>query len=281
MNPQPIKGKLPLLIALLILALSSMWLLGRCSRSNENSIANNFVRPGEDTLVVAIEFSPTSYSLKGSDAEGFDYEMIRDIAAAHGIPVVFHPFVPLDYALEGLQDGKFDMVVATVPSSSDMQQKYLLTDDVFIDRQGLVSRRADSLSADSAYIPPQMKLLGDTVWITASSPFRDRLVNLSQELGDTIYILSDPEYSAEHLALLTATGEIKQAVVNEAVARKIASDYPGLDVSTPISLSQFQPWILRSDESALRDSLNIWINRYKETDAYQRLVQKYLDPSTR
>ena len=66
-----------MLIALLILALSSMWLLGRCSRANENSIANNFVRPGEDTLVVAIELSPTSYSLKGSDAEGFDLWNMR------------------------------------------------------------------------------------------------------------------------------------------------------------------------------------------------------------
>lgn len=275
MNPQPIKGKLPVLIALLILVLSSMWLLGRCSRSNESSIANQFNRPSGDTLVVAIELSPTSYAFIGDSAMGFDYEMLRDIAAAHNLPIVFHPFAPMDYALEGLDKGDFDMVVATMPASSKLQQDFLLTDDVFLDRQVLV-RQKDSIASDTADMPPQMRMLGDTVWITASSPFRDRLVNLSHELGDTIYISSDPEYSAEHLVLLTALGEIKQAVVNEAVAKKIADSYPNVDISTPVSLSQFQPWIVRSDKETLRDSLNSWIRQFKETPEYTRLVEKYL-----
>lgn len=275
MNPQPIKGKLPILIALLILVLSSMWLLGRCSRSNESPIANQFNRPSGDTLVVAIELSPTSYAFNGDSAVGFDYEMLRDIAAAHKLPIVFHPFAPMDYALDGLENGKFDMVVATVPSSSKLQEYFLLTDDVFLDRQVLV-RQTDSLSNDTVNMPPQMRMLGDTVWITESSPFRDRLVNLSHELGDTIYIYSDPEYSAEHLVLLTALGEIKQAVVNEAVAKKIAESYPNIDISTPVSLSQFQPWIVRGDKGALRDSLNVWIEQFKSTPEYNRLVEKYL-----
>lgn len=275
MNPQPIKGKLPILIALLILVLSSMWLLGRCSRSKENSIANQFNRPGGDTLVIAIELSPTSYAFNGDSAIGFDYEMLRDIASAHNVPIIFHPFVPMDYAFEGLNKGDFDIIVATVPASSKLQENFLLTDDIFLDRQVLV-RQKDSLKTDTTNMPPQMRMLGDTVWITSSSPFRDRLINLSHELGDTIYICSDPEYSAEHLVLLTALGEIKQAVVNEAVAKKIADNYPNVDISTPVSLSQFQPWIIRNDNEALRDSLNIWIGQFKETPEYSRLVEKYL-----
>ena len=40
MNPQPIKGKLPILISLLTIVLALMWLVGRCSRSNENRLSS-------------------------------------------------------------------------------------------------------------------------------------------------------------------------------------------------------------------------------------------------
>ncbi len=275
MNPQPIKGKLPILMALLILVLAFMWMLGRCSRANEHAIGQQFSRPDGDTLVVAIEISPTSYTFSNDSIAGFDYEMLKDIAEEHGLNVVFQPFVPVDYALNGLKKGDFDMVVATLPSSSDLGAEYLLTDDVFIDRQVLVTRKNDA-EADSSATPPQFRILGDTVCIAESSPFRQRLANLSHELGDTIYVKSSPDYSAEHLVLLTALGEIKQAVVNESVARRLAAEYADVDISTPISLSQFQPWIVSSSHEVLRDSLNRWIQDYKATERYQQLTDKYL-----
>ena len=272
MAHQPIKGKLPLLISALILVLALMWLLGRCSKSNENTIAHQYIHPGGDTLVVAIELSPTSYAFTGDSATGFDYEMMKAIARDHRLPVSFHPFAPVQYALDGLRDGRFDVVIANIPASDNLKKDFLLTDNVFVDRQVLV-RLKDTDSLDTT--PPQLRLLGDTVWVTASSPYKERLSNMSQELGDTIYVMYDPDYSAEHLVLLTALGEIKQAVVNESVAARLAAEYPQIDISTPISLNQFQPWILAKDETVLRDSLNVWIGEFKQTTDYATLIERY------
>ena len=274
MMPQPIKGKLPILISLLILVLSSMWLLDRCSRSKESPIANSFSHPDGDTIAVAIEMSPTSYFFSGDTAVGFDYEMLNAIDKAHNLNLVFQPFAPVDYALDGLRNGDFDVVVATLPASGSLQKEFLSTNDVFVDRQVLV-RLKDNTSDSTEMVPSQIHLLKDTVWTTDSSPFRDRLSNLSNELGDTIYVMSDPEYNAEQLVILTALGEIKQAVVNETVARKIAADYPQIDISTPVSMSQFQPWLLPKSKTELRDSLNCWIEQFKQTPDYQRLTEKY------
>ena len=274
MNPQPIKGKLPILISLLILVLSSMWLLDRCSRSKDSPIANSFSHPGGDTIAVAIEMSPTSYFFSGDTAVGFDYEMLKAIAQAHNLNLVFQPFAPVDYALDGLRNGDFDVVVATLPASGTLQKEFLSTNDVFVDRQVLV-RLKDNARDSTEIVPSQLNLLKDTVWITDSSPFRDRLSNMSNELGDTIYVMSDPDYNAEQLVILTALGEIKQAVVNETVAKKIAADYPQIDVSTPVSLSQFQPWLLQKSKTELRDSLNSWIEQFKLTPDYQQLTEKY------
>ncbi|MDE7458132.1 MAG: transporter substrate-binding domain-containing protein [Muribaculaceae bacterium] len=274
MNPQPIKGKLPILISLLILVLSGMWLLSRCSHTNERSIANQFTRPTGDTIAVAIEMSPTSYFFSGDTAVGFDYEMLNAIAKAHDLNLIFQPFVPVDYALDGLKKGQFDVVVATLPASSSMQNDFLSTDEVFVDRQVLVKLK-DNTTDSTETTPSQFKLLKDTVWITDSSPYRERIRNLSSELGDTIYIMSDPEYNAEQLVILTALGEIKQAVVNETIAKRIAQDYPQIDISTPVSLSQFQPWLLPQNKSDLRDSLNRWIEQFKQTPEYSKLTEKY------
>ncbi len=274
MRQRPIKNRLSLLISLLIIVLAIMWALGRCSRSKGNSIADIPARPGGDTLVVSIEFAPTSYAFSGDSIVGFDYEVLRSIASEHNLELVFQPFAPIDYALNGLRNGDFDIVVASEPASQDLKEEFLLTDDIFVDRQVLVSLR--DTSDTNSDVPPQLRLLGDTVWISDSPAFRSRLRNLASELGDTIYIKSSPGYNAEHLVTLTALGEIRQAVVNESVARRLAVEYPQLDISTPISLSQFQPWIIAPKHKVLRDSLNVWLNQYKSTEAYKRLVEKYL-----
>ncbi len=114
------------------------------------------------------------------------------------------------------------------------------------------------------------------MWIAEGSPFRTRLNNMAKELGDTITIFSDPEHSSEHLAIMTATGDVKHAVVNEAVARRIAAMYPRLDIATPISFNQFQVWAVAPGDTALRDSLNNWLGSFKHTEAYRRLANRYL-----
>lgn len=276
MKTEPIKGKMPILVGLLIIVLALMWFAGRCSISHKGSIAEVYCRPGGDTVAVAIEMSPMTYTFSGDSAAGFEYEVMKAIARRHNLPVVFHPFAPLEYAFDGLHKGDFDMVIASVPSTKKISDVFLLTDDIYLDRQVLVTRKDTTADSTATKIPAQMRLLDDTVWVAEASPAISRLRNLSHEMGDTIYIESKPGLTSEHLVILAATGEIKQAVVNEAVARRLADQYPDLDISTPISLNQFQPWMLNKDKTALRDSLNVWIAEFKQTPEYKRLIDKYL-----
>lgn len=269
----PIKAKASVLIVLLVLSLGAMWMLERCSR-NRPSVAQEYHRPTGDTIVVAIELSPTGYTLTGDTVEGFNYEMLRAIAAAHNVPISFYPFAPLEYALNGLRNGSFDMVAATLPASKDLKDELLQTEDIIVDRQVLVRLKSDSVPIEWTNAP-QMTLLKDTVWTEDSSPYRERLSNLSQELGDTIYVKSDPEYNAEHLVLLVALGEIKQAIVNENVARNMVHDYPQLDVTTAVSMSQFQRWLVAKSKSELCDSMNVWIVEFKQSPEYETLRKKY------
>ena len=76
--------------------------------------------------------------------------------------------------------------------------------------------------------------------MTSGSPSAMRLRNLSAEIGDTILVKEDPDYGSEQLVMMVAVGDIPLAVVNEKTALRLAGEYPGIDVSTAISLPSFR-----------------------------------------
>lgn len=273
MESKRINGRVPVLVAVLILVLGGLGLVRRCGHT-DSALAREYVRPGGDTLAVAIEMSPLTYTLHNDTAEGFDYQILRDIAAEHGLTVEFFPIAQLDKAFLGLYNHEYNLLVASMPSTSALKKFFPLTDAVYYDRQVLVQRRTGAEGRGP--VTSQEQLLRDTVWVTEGSPFKTRLRNMSAELGETIYVKTDPEYSSEHLAILTALGEVKQAVVSESVAKHIAGKYDNIDIETPISLNQFQCWAVAPGDSVLLDSLNSWLGSFRQTERYRQLVDRYL-----
>ncbi len=261
------KGHAGLYLFLLVLVIALMFFLKQCSVP---VVVESDSRAGGDTLNVAIELSPTGVFSRGDSIAGFNYDMIRSVASVAGRPLKISSFTSPQSALRGLDAGRYDIVLADLPVTVGMKENYIFTIPVYVDHQTLVRRRK---TGNDNFI--QTDLAGDTVWIAAGSPYYDRLRNFSHEIGDTIYIVEDPEYGAEQLVILTALGEIKQAVVNEETARKVAVDYDNLDISTSISFNQFQSWILSPRDSVLRDSLNVWIDRVKNSELFKEINNKY------
>lgn len=257
---KPRKGQLVSLILLLMIVVALMAMMMKCSHDRHrrpNPFYSGFVPASGDTLNVAIELNPSVYQLTADTIIGRDYAIMQAISGEYGIPVKYHPFVPLDMALKALDDGVVDVVVTTLASNASIKDRYLMTNPVYIDRQILVQRSDIS----SAPISSQMDLGGDTVWLPPHSSFRGRIDNLSEEIGDTIIVKSSPDYSAEALFILVATGKIKYAVINEDVALELLPEFDNVDISVPISFSQFQSWAVRKDNVSLCDSLNSWLRK--------------------
>ena len=265
-------GRLPILIIIIILAFAGIGIMRRCT-IEDSTLADDYIRPGHDTIAVAIEMSPLTYTLRHDTASGFDYDILCDIARTHNLHLKFHPVSDLDRAFRGLDEGKYDLLVASMPATTALKEFFPLTEPVYIDRQVLVQRRdSDSIVA----VTSQKELLEDTVWIPDGAPYSSRLKNLAAELGGNIYFESKPEYSAEHLAIMTALGNIPRAVVNENIARHLTAEYPQLDISVPISLNQFQVWAVAPGDSILLDSVNSWLLQFKQTAAYDSLTTRYI-----
>lgn len=252
---QPKRGSLWTYVLLLIAAIGAMLFIGKCSTKPQSPFAKEYAKAQGDTLDIGIELNPAIYYLQGDSIVGRDYEILLAISTQHDIPMRFHPFVPISHAMDYLEKGLYDIVVASMPMTADLKKQFIMTDPVYLDREVLVQRRD---STGKGKISSQLQLGGDTVWISNLGT-RKRLENLSMEIGDSIHIKADESYSAEHLFMLVASGVIKNAVVNERIALSLANDYPDVDISTPISFNQFQSWALNSKHRELADSLNAWI----------------------
>jgi len=268
------KWHLALYAILLVIVIGVMISLRNCGKEPTVITAMNRVdRPsGGDTLDIAIEYSPLSYYTYGDTIGGFNYEILKLVAQRAGLKIKFHPIVSLNVALEGLEKEVYDVLAVQFPVTRENKEKYLFTKAIYLDKQVLVQRNNGGIA-----IKTQLDLAGDTVNIVKGSPMSERIVSLSREIGDTIYVISDPDYGPEQLFMMVASGDIKYAVINETIARKMAATHPNVDISQAISLSQFQSFVLKKtkENESLRDNLDRYIMEIQELPQYDELIKKY------
>ena len=75
--------------------------------------------------------------------------------------------------------------------------------------------------------------------------------------------------------MMVATGDIDFTVCDEKVAERLAASLPEIDIETDISFTQLESWAVRRDSPQLLDSLNSWLDRFKETSEFSRIYEKY------
>lgn len=252
------KGSTLFYIILLAGALALMLFARQCSARRIGPAPDNFA--GGDTINIAIELSPSGLSLEGDSLSGEFYLRLRDLFGAHSVPVKFHPYTRTEDALEWLEKGRVRIIAGDLPVTSEARRDLIFVKPLAIDRQVLV-QLPDTIDGELRLpVANQFDLAGKEVYVTANSPYVQRLVNLSKEIGDTIIVRSDSIYSSEQLVILTATRRIPRAVVSRATAVKLAPHYPALDHSVAISLNQFRSWALAPRDSILRDTIDSWLS---------------------
>lgn len=274
--PRPKTKMLWLYIVLLAAAVSLVWLL-RPSGEGGATPAPERVRPGGsggDTLDVALVYGPMSYYIYGDTLGGYNYDMLRLVSSQSGVPMRFWPVNSLEDALTLLGEGRYDLL-ASLPEDSGFKGKLLFSEPLFLDRQVLVQRKGEN---SGGLVASALDLAGDTVHIEKGSPIRGRLANLSREIGDTIYIVEHTDLSSELLTLKVQSGQIRYAVVNERIAGPLTEKFANLDISSPVSFTQFQSVVATPADSALIHDLNEWLRRTADTPAARELRTRYSLP---
>ena len=214
----------------------------------------------EGVLRAATEYNSQSFYVDGDTLAGFHYELIAAFARDHDLRLEITPVMSFEQRLRGLEEGRFDVIAYGIPTTSEQKDSLLFTMPLQLSRQVLIQRRPTS-DEDSLFIRSQLDLAGRTLHVVKGSPVIQRIHHLGTEIADTIYVAEVERYGVEQLMALVAHGDIDYAVCNESLARAVADSFPGLDVHTAISFTQFYSWGVSKHSPALLDSLNLFLAR--------------------
>ena len=233
---------------------------------------NEIIQSG--VLRAVTEYNSLNYYAKGDSIEGFHYELLKAFAKEKDLLLEVTPVMSMEERLKGIINGTFDILANDVLIASDRKDSLLYTQPITLSKQVLIQRKPMS-DKDSSYIQSQLDLAGKKIHIVKVSPYKFRIENLANEIGDTIIIEEVDKYGVEQLLALVAHNDIDYAVCDEGLAQALIKDYPQLDMTVPVSFTQFYAWGTDRGNSELIDTLNRWLNTYTQSKAFKKLKLKY------
>lgn len=228
----------------------------------------------EGILHAATEYNSISFYVDGDTVSGFHYELIEAFARDMRLKIGITPVMSFEERLQGLGEGRFDVIAYDVMTTSELKDSLLLTSPITLSKQVLVQRKENEEN-DSLYIRSQLDLARKTLHVVKGSPSILRIQNLGNEIGDTIYIKEVEKYGSEQLMSMVAHGDIDYAVCEESIARAVVDSLPQVDINTAISFTQFYSWAVSKQSPVLLDSLNTWLGKFQKGNEYKSIYRKY------
>jgi membrane-bound lytic murein transglycosylase F len=228
-------------------------------------------------LVVLAENSSSSYFIYREREMGFEYEVLREFCKEIGVEMEIKIIENLDLVIEQLRAGEGDIISANFTITKERNKIINFSRPLMSIQQVLVQRKPSLQPGNISTLlndPSQLSRKKVNVW--KKSSYYDRLINLQEEIGDTIYIKGeDGIVSAEELIELVAEGLIDYTVVEENVAKINQRFFANLDVSLPISAKQKIAFGLRESSPLLKARLDQWMDTFGKTDLYKYIYHKY------
>lgn len=233
-------------------------------------------------LIAATDYNSISYFVYRGEPMGYQYEMLKLFAGYLGVKLEIVVENDLEKCFDLLNHDQIDLIAMSLTVTKDRSRKIAFSDPYTQTRQVLVQRKPENWrkmktydDVEAAMIRNHLELAGKTIVIQKNSSFKQRLHNLSDEIGDTIYIVEDPDREVEELIQAVSSGEIDLTIADEHYALVNEKYYSNIDVNTPVSFTQNVAWAIKPGNDSLRISVNDWLSGHKNTFLSRVLYNKY------
>lgn len=236
----------------------------------------------EGVIKVVTDFNSTSYFIYRGQPMGYQYELLQELADFLEVKLEVVANNNMQEKFDMLSEGTVDLIAVNLTVTAERKEFLEFTEAHSKTKQVLVQRKPNNwekLSKDAqneAIIKEQLALGGKTVYVQKNSVYARRLRNLSQEIGDTIYIVESSK-GVEQLIEMVAEGKIDYTVADENVAKVNRTYYSQLDVSLPVSFSQNLAWAVAKGDNDLKKVIDNWLLEFKKTRRYAVLYNKYFE----
>ncbi len=235
-------------------------------------------------LRVITTYSPTGYFLYKGKTMGFEYEIFKRLADNLGIGLEIVLAKNVDSVIPMLNRGEGDIIALGYTITSDRKEEVSFTEPYLITHQSLIQRKPKNwrkMTRDNikeALAADIVDLIKDTVSVRKNSSYFLRLKEMSNELGDSIYIKILPgELSDEQIIEMVSNGEIKYSIIDHHKAAIHRSYFPNIDINTPVSLSQRIAWAVRKTSPELLSVINKGLATIKRKPDYNMIYKRYYE----
>ncbi len=270
-----------LLLLLLLLLLASTTCTSDSERTYSKRNHKDLPEIIEQGKLIAItDYNSTNYFIYRGQPMGYQYELLQDLANHLNIKLEVVVSNDLEETFNCLRMGDCDLIALNLTITRERKKKFDFTYPHSQTRQVLIQRKPEGWQKMSKsriereLIRNQLELGHKKVYVQQNSAYYNRMLNLEEEIGDTIDVIDVPE-DAETLIMLVAEGQIDYTVADENVALVNQTYYPNLDVETAISFPQNLAWAVNTGADELRKEINVWLKEYRKSTRYAVIYNKY------
>lgn len=264
----------------ILYTLMFMLLVASCTNnSNEDANASEIKEvldldstSKRNKLVALIDNSSTSYFVFRGEAMGFEYELLSRFSEFIGVDLEIKIIENLDSVDYRLNNFDGDIIAANLTVTKERTNYMSFSKPILTSKQVLVQHKGKGREL----VKSLSQLIDSTVFVRKQSSFYGRLLNLSEEIGGNLTIKPVPgDVTVEKLIERVNEGEINFTVADEHVAKINKAFFRNIDIKTPISLDQQMAWAVRKDSPVLLDSINSWLDDFKNTLEFRMIYLKY------
>jgi membrane-bound lytic murein transglycosylase F len=213
---------------------------------------------------------------------GFEYELVKKLAEHFNVELEIKLVNDINSMFQMLDSGEGDLIAFNLTITKDRLEKVDFTGPLNTIIQVLVQRKPDNWKKmkiheiEKQLIRDPSELIGKSIVVRSGSAFIPRLINLSDEIGGDINIISaEPEYTMEDLIARVAAGEIDYTISDDNIAKLNSVYHRNIDVGTAISLSQRTAWAVQKDSEDFVNEINHWLDSIKTTVDFALIYKKY------
>lgn len=261
-----------------------------CEQESINK--NEIVKTGKDwdleqikasgKLRALMVYSGTTYYLYKGRPMGYEFELLERLSKYLGVKLEIVVVNNVNELFEKLNNGEGDIVAHGLTITTERKSEVAFTDHLYLTKQVLVQKKPDNWrsmnwrSLEKALVHDPIDLLGDTISVRDLSSYKERIYNLSDELGGKINVDILPgEMATDEIIERVAIGDIKYTIADQNIASIMSTYYPNLDVTVPVSFSQRIAWATRHDSKNLLNATNNWLEEIKRKIDFNILYNKY------
>ncbi len=238
-------------------------------------------------LIALTDFNSISYFIYRGTPMGYQYELLKDLAAELDLDLEIHVSNNLQQSFDMLINNECDLLAINLTITSERQKLVNFTQPISQTQQILVQltdKQRAKYNPDykgGGHIKSTLDMAQKTIHVVKNSSFAARLRNIETEIGDSINIVEVDNIDSEQLIWQVVNNDIDYCITDQEVALVNKTYYPTLDISTIASLPQNMAWAVNKNNPQLLDAVNEWITKIKKSPKYAILYEKYFrDPKT-